>query len=496
MNSIETKNVIVVLGAGRSGTSLLMQVLASFDMRISHEMTAPRAHNELGPFEDAQITRIYNEFLDKTGLSRALPLPGELLKDGDLIDSFIRELSHLVKQNIQESDSIWGFKEPYTATVLPFWTRIFNRCAVVPRYLLTVRNPINATISRKRHFGTSESTGELQWLMQNCDAIWHSGGNFFIIQYEDWFSDARKISKELLEYVGIDQPVKDKDYDAVLATVIKPELQRSIYENYEPLNHWVKDLYSTLKDCRGTEFDRKQLMALVGDCRSVMNQFNGWIVETQRIVSGYRKKNLRLNQRLTSAKEKEDKYLNRINNLKNKKEIYALKEKIREIEKELTQTVTENNQYLQKIKDLHERAEAYRIRKLSKQKPRLKKNLYDQIAAVKASTSLRLGRIFIHSIKKPGKNTVLLPIRLISFPFQSKPNKAVLRQSIKMTDKKKLEEYLEALKNSESYRLGRILVSSVRKPGKNTLLLPFRLIKFGSTLFFSKNESCGQSQIQ
>jgi radical SAM superfamily enzyme YgiQ (UPF0313 family) len=41
----------------------------------------------------------------------------------------------------------------------------------------------------------------------------------------------------------------------------------------------------------------------------------------------------------------------------------------------------------------------------------------------------------------------------------------------------RLKSQLGAVKNSFSYRLGNMLVQAVRKPGRNTILLPYRLIR-------------------
>ena len=43
----------------------------------------------------------------------------------------------------------------------------------------------------------------------------------------------------------------------------------------------------------------------------------------------------------------------------------------------------------------------------------------------------------------------------------------------------KLKSQLQAVKSSLSYRLGNTLVEAVARPGRNTILLPYRLARLG-----------------
>ncbi|NEP91299.1 MAG: hypothetical protein F6K18_33355 [Okeania sp. SIO2C2] len=314
----KTKHVVVVLGSGRSGTSVLMQVLASIGMSISENLVPPRFHNTLSPMEDEDMTNIYfKEIFPKVGSNSLLPLPYENMNcNRSLKDAIFRQLKQIIVKNTNKAKSIWGFKHPATSLILPLWFQAFNSTATVPIFLMAVRNPSTSASSRKKSFGHAEAIGELAWLSNYTEALHHIGADCFIVHYEDWFSEPTKIAKEILSYTGLDQYFTG-DVKEVLSQVIKPNLNRSVHEDYQVQNEYVLKLYNVLKDCRGADFDRARLMAVVKECRQAMDGFKGWYLIAQENIA--RVSTLR--EQLQTAKEKQA-------------EIPQLQKRIRELERE------------------------------------------------------------------------------------------------------------------------------------------------------------------
>jgi hypothetical protein len=79
MPSTPALPIVVVLGSGRSGTSLLMQVLASLGMRVSAELIEARRDNPQGFFEDAPIVRAQADLLRGLNAWPFHPLPDDWL---------------------------------------------------------------------------------------------------------------------------------------------------------------------------------------------------------------------------------------------------------------------------------------------------------------------------------------------------------------------------------------------------------------------------------
>lgn len=58
-----SRHVVVVLGVGRSGTSLAMQALDTLGVHTSDNMIPPNVSNPKGFFEDADIVNIHKSLL-------------------------------------------------------------------------------------------------------------------------------------------------------------------------------------------------------------------------------------------------------------------------------------------------------------------------------------------------------------------------------------------------------------------------------------------------
>lgn len=280
---------VVVLGAGRCGTSLLMRILNTLGMRVSDRLVPPKAHNIDGPMEDIEIARVYDEvILKRIGSTRTMPFPDAILHE-DVYKFCGKTLVDIVTRNAADSSQVWGFKDPYTSCLLPLWHRVFNVSNVVPVFILAVRNPASSVASRKKHFGVNASLGELAWLVNYVDASIYTALDLFIVHYEDWFSRPLEQASELADYVGLNSDISMK---SSAVDIIKPIQDHSIFDEYNIQNEYVKNLYSVLRASKGREFDRKELMSVVKDCRAAMFGFQGWYFEAHKYISLSQKKDM------------------------------------------------------------------------------------------------------------------------------------------------------------------------------------------------------------
>ena len=286
METNSHSKIVVVLGPGRTGTSLLMQILESLGMSVSEDLISERYHNPLGVYEDVEIATIYDrDIFSKYNSSRRVPFPWEKVEFNDpRVKVIENKLSNVLTKYKNQTSTIWGFKEPTTAILLPIWFPIFNKTKTVPIFILCVRNPATAVVSRRKSFDQEEAIGELLWLAGYVDALHYTGGDCFIVHYEDWFIEPVETGKGILSYTGLDKYFTGELADT-LNTSIKPNLNRSAHEAYEVKNEYVKKLYSALEGCRGSDFDRAHLLSIVNECRQVMDGFKGWYLLVQQCIA-------------------------------------------------------------------------------------------------------------------------------------------------------------------------------------------------------------------
>ena len=417
MTKKQNNKIIVVLGAGRCGTSLMMQILKKLGLSLSQNIIPAKAHNTLGPMEDAELAKVYDDLLLQIGSTRFLPISLDRLSD-DLKSRIQSKLINIMKNNMNASKSIWGFKDPFTSCLLPLWYRIFNSTDTVPVFILVVRNPAQSILSRKKHFGTLESIGELAWLVNYTEALHHSAADCYIAHYEDLFTRGEEMAEELLEYTGLDEFFQGKNVSEALQGVVKQNLNRSIYEDYEVQNEYLLKLYESLKQCRGKDFDRIKLMQTVKSCRKAMHSFRGWYEHAQTLQSREgklaekAKRNADLERELSKYKSDLDTKQKEIKELTStyKSDLDTKQKTIKELNADLEGMVLDNNRLLIENKDLCEINENYRKRESKKLQPIQSWNW--EAIELKNSTSYRLGRIFIDAFREPGKRTLLIPYYL------------------------------------------------------------------------------------
>lgn len=259
MPSPSPRPVIVVLGSGRSGTSLLMQALAALGMGLSEDMIEARRDNPEGFFEDARIVKIQADLLRGLKAWPYHPLPTDWLTRPET-RAAEEKLRTLLREHAAQS-GIWGFKDPRTASFLPLWQRLFQEEGIAPKYILALREPGSIIHSFMQAYATPAEIAELVWLRRTCDALWHTQGECHIVHYEDWFSRAAEVVAGLAQVTGL--PALGKD---ALHALVKPDLDRAGQGDYDLGNADAQSLHAALKTCRGNDFDRERLLQTVATC--------------------------------------------------------------------------------------------------------------------------------------------------------------------------------------------------------------------------------------
>lgn len=141
---------IVVLGMHRSGTSVLTRGLQSAGVYLGNDFLSPQPDNPTGYWEDKGIVDINERLL------RAL---GSHWESTALIDAAqwqkpevqtLREEAAAYLQTHFLQHPLWGFKDPRTIRLLPFWRALLQDLGVEDQYLLAIRNPLGVAISLLR----------------------------------------------------------------------------------------------------------------------------------------------------------------------------------------------------------------------------------------------------------------------------------------------------------------------------------------------------------
>ena len=408
---MNSKKIALVLGSGRSGTSVLTNILIALGMLGSDNMIEASEANPKGAFEDKEIFQLQREIFNVLGISGYAPLPNNFLKNAD-IRRYISTLREIITQRIESSEGIWGFKDPKTASLLPLWFRVFSPLKIIPKYIIAIRNPEAVVLSMNKNYNDDFDIAELAWLVRTCDALYYSGGNCFIVHYEDWFTDnAKQLATDMANFIGLSQGNSNQNIDDLLSGIVKKSLNRSSYEKYDVKNPFVKKLYAELKNCSGDQFNHERLMGVVIECRQAIKTFSPWVAltsnqfnnndpikEMEVLKEGNSKLLLVNNEQLKEIKE-----------LKDDSEDFRIK--MSSLQKNMQSKTTKNKELRTKNKELRTKNEEFLTRNQNKDKrvQQLEKKNF----MLRASVSYKIGQTFVKAISRPGVNTILLPYNFI-----------------------------------------------------------------------------------
>jgi hypothetical protein len=161
---LESRAVIVV-GMHRSGTSAVARGLQALSVYLGKDFLDAQPENPTGYWEDKGVVEINERALKTLGLKwdDASPIAPERFR------AFrIRMLRAAAARYIARtfgSQPLWGFKDPRTIRLLPFWQGVFQQCSVNDSYVVVIRNPRSVAASLFRRQAMDAAAAQRLWLI-------------------------------------------------------------------------------------------------------------------------------------------------------------------------------------------------------------------------------------------------------------------------------------------------------------------------------------------
>ena len=158
---------IVVLGAGRSGTSTITRGLRALGVELGDQLRPGGGKNPLGFFEDEGLLKLNKRVRSALGLradSVSLIAPHQWQIPA--VQMLAQEARETLRRRFGRY-SIAGYKFAGTLRMLPFWQMVFQSLELDVRYVMVVRNPVSVARSRAQlnpRRGVQEKS-DLEWLV-------------------------------------------------------------------------------------------------------------------------------------------------------------------------------------------------------------------------------------------------------------------------------------------------------------------------------------------
>ena len=149
----------------RSGTSVLTRGLQGLGVYLGDDFLNPQADNPTGYWENKNIFDLNERLLKALGLNWESTSP---IEDADWGRREVQDLgdeaatcllTHFLRY------PLWGFKDPRTIRVLPFWRAVFQRLGVDDQYVVAIRNPLSVASSLLKRQGIAPATSHMLWLV-------------------------------------------------------------------------------------------------------------------------------------------------------------------------------------------------------------------------------------------------------------------------------------------------------------------------------------------
>jgi len=278
------ERLIVVLGMHRSGTSVIARALQVIGIQLGNRLMPPfEGNNSKGFWEDVDINALNIEILHSLKSDWHFVAP---LQPADVstlcANGYLQRATELLQKKT-DAIKLFGFKDPRTAKLLPFWKEVFTHGEWQVSYVIVIRHPLSVCASLAKRDGFDFEKSFLLWLEHVISSLMGTvGQNRVVVDYDQLMqapeADMTRIAKEL--QLSVDRA----DLNHFQAEFLDQNLQHTIYhvkdlmsDSIPPL---VQEIYSTLIE----------LVVNNGslDHSAVKDRMEGWNQEFSRMRSTLR----------------------------------------------------------------------------------------------------------------------------------------------------------------------------------------------------------------
>lgn len=296
-----SKHLVLVVGMGRSGTSLLSRSLKVFgghhatkDINLDHlskqELIDQRG-NIKGNWEDLEILDLNNHILASVGKNWYSILPVTNAQYKIFLKSpFFNEAVDLIKKKFQNSN-FSTLKEPRITKLLPFWRQVFRKCNLRVSYLFAYRYPLDVANSLKRRDQQDILTSLYLWYADNLFSLKeliHEKRMLFI-DYDSFLKETSNYLNILEEFLQIPQNVQERDI--FLHTFLDQDLNHSKREenDYSSYPTFFFQLYDAIKASSHNEisFSLDNYLDWFEKHRTICSYCDNHHLQLQSKISGY-----------------------------------------------------------------------------------------------------------------------------------------------------------------------------------------------------------------
>ena len=251
MNGALSKDVIFVLGMGRSGTSALARILSLCGCALPPSLKAPNEANPSGFWEPLDALRLNDEFLlrhQATYFDPTLRLQGELCLPQAEVEHFITQISAFLSGCPSGAPLV--IKDPRITALFDFWLRAARQAGFGAKVIVPIRHPQEVAASLAARVEAPLELWHALWLKYNLLAeVYSRPLPRVFVEYSsllgDWRTQIARVARSL------DVPLETNSGAAAVEAFLTRDLHRQRGSGPIPAVFgypWVADTYTMLTE--------------------------------------------------------------------------------------------------------------------------------------------------------------------------------------------------------------------------------------------------------
>ncbi len=244
------RQVLVILGMHRSGTSLTANFMNSIGVGLGHDLMEADQWNAGGYWESKIIFEIHGKILEKFGRQwHSVPpaLPAGWLQS-PWVGEFRAGLLELTRSECEKAGGLWGFKDPRTAVLLPLWLEIFEELRLAPLFILCVRHPVAVAASLKRRDGLPAPLCQMLWLKTYVDALCYTRAHpVAFADYDRCIDSGVEQARTMLHAQGLSRSTDEAQIAAAVGRIVRPTLRHHLQDEPYACPPVMQELYALLR---------------------------------------------------------------------------------------------------------------------------------------------------------------------------------------------------------------------------------------------------------
>jgi hypothetical protein len=225
-----TQRLVLVVGVGRSGTSLLSGVLGQLGLHIPKPEVKADDTNPRGFGEPRWVVDFHTRLLRRRSVWVNDSRPAAWDLTWDVSGQEVATAREWLAGEFQKGDAV-VVKDPRTVWFLPLWARAATELGVAPSYVTMLRHPTEVVASARKSYGDwqSESSRAAAWMNIALETEHATRGERrAFVRYEDllagWQAQVTRVG-ELLDLPLLKSLPRDRV--AAVDEFVDPTLHRN-----------------------------------------------------------------------------------------------------------------------------------------------------------------------------------------------------------------------------------------------------------------------------